>query len=263
MSSPHPSTLPLAELQAAFQAAILSDDPAVLAAILEPPLEARDRLLGVYQNAYRQRLLGAIANGYPLLRALTGPERFQEIAASYIAANVSTSPDMSQYVAGLPGHLASATPWPAEPLLAEMARLEETIAAVFVSADDKRLQLADLGALPIEAWPDLAFAPAAATCRLDFSTNAFAIWLALSRAEAAPDAAALAQAEHIIAYRPEWVVQLRSMQPEEAMMWDEMVSGRPFGELCQSVAEHGGENGAAGRAAAYLGGWVGAGMLAA
>jgi hypothetical protein len=53
------------------------------------------------------------------------------------------------------------------------------------------------------------------------------------------------------------------MQPEEAMMWDEMVRGLTFSALCEMVAFHGGEENAAARAAAYLSNWIGAGMLAA
>jgi hypothetical protein len=259
----HVPASPLAELQAAFQAAVLSGDTSVLSEILDSPREARERLLGVYQHAYRQRLTDAIANGYPVLKALAGPERFQEIAASYVAAHISTNPDVSYYSAGLATHLGTTSPWRAEPVLADLARLERAIADVYVATDGSRLRLQDLGALAPEDWPGVSFAPAAPTRRLDCATNAFAIWQAVSRGAPAPATEDFAEVQPLIVFRPEWAVQVRPMQPEEAMMWDEMVRGLTFSALCEMVAFHGGEENAAARAAAYLSNWIGAGMLAA
>jgi hypothetical protein len=48
---------------------------------------------------------------------------------------------------------------------------------------------------------------------------------------------------------------------EEAMMWDEAGNGIPFGVLCEMLATYDEPDGAAGRGASYLHGWITAGLL--
>lgn len=250
----------LADLQAAFQAAILSGDDAILAEIIDSPHENRARLMGVYQHAYRARLMGVLGNDFPVLGAFAGAETFQDMAASYVATHVSGNSDVSHYGAGLAKHLAITAPWSAVPVLSELAALEHATATVSVAADGGRKNLASLGTLAPDDWPGHAFAPHATTRRLDCTSNAFAIWRAVLRGEPAP--AAVPEPQAIIVFRPDWVPQVRPMAAEEAMMWDEMARRAPFGTLCQMVALHGGEENAPARAAGYLSAWIGAGMLA-
>ena len=87
----------LAQMQAAFQAAVLEGDSAILTELVDSPHESRAQLLSVYQRAYRLRLMGVLGNDYPLLKRQAGDDEFAAIAAGYIAAHVSTNPDVSHY----------------------------------------------------------------------------------------------------------------------------------------------------------------------
>ena len=54
---------------------------------------------------------------------------------------------------------------------------------------------------------------------------------------------------------------IRPLKPEEAMMWDEAVKGVRFSHLCEMIATFDRADEAAMRAAQYLAGWLGAGLL--
>jgi hypothetical protein len=113
-----------------------------------------------------------------------------------------------------------------------------------------------------EVWNDLRFKPHPSAARLDLSTNASAIWLALKTDETPPQAEALAQPCHLLIWRQELTPMFRELPSEEAMMWDEAASGIPFGVLCSMLATHDDPDGAAARGAGYLHGWITAGLLA-
>ena len=118
-----------------------------------------------------------------------------------------------------------------------------------------------MAGLAPEAWSDLKFRPHPSAFRLDLATNAAAIWLALKGDEAPPEAAALDQAARLLIWRQDVTPMFRELSAEEAMMWDEAVNGTSFGVLCEMLATYDDPDGAAGRGAGYLHGWITAGLL--
>src|SRR5438552_8163423 len=83
-----PST-PLREIQLDLQRYLLAEPSGVMDAIVDaPPLSAADRL-GIYQNAYRVRLIDALHDTYPVLHALLGDEMFFALGRSFVAARPS------------------------------------------------------------------------------------------------------------------------------------------------------------------------------
>jgi hypothetical protein len=113
-----------------------------------------------------------------------------------------------------------------------------------------------------EAWSGVRFRPHPSASRLKLATNAAAIWLALKNDEAPPDAAGLEQPAHLLIWRQDVTPMFRELLAEEAMMWDEAADGVPFGVLCEMLATCDDPDGAAGRGAGYLHGWITAGLLA-
>jgi hypothetical protein len=112
-----------------------------------------------------------------------------------------------------------------------------------------------------EAWSSLKFRPHPTASRLDLSTNAAAIWLALKNDEAPPEASELKQPVHLLIWRQDVTPMFRELSAEEAMMWDEAANGIPFGVLCEMLATCDDPDSAAGRGAGYLHGWITAGLL--
>ena len=107
------------------------------------------------------------------------------------------------------------------------------------------------------------FEPHPSARRIDISTNAAAIWMALKNEETPPEAVTLDEPCRLLIWRQDTTPMFRELSPEEAMMWDEATGGISFGVLCQMLATYDDPDGAAARGASYLHGWITAGLLTA
>jgi len=252
----------LATFQDAFQRAVIDGDEDVLPDIAENAKEDRRVLLGVYRNAYVLRLIEFLANDYDKLHGVLGDDRFDEMARAYVKAYPSHSRNARWFGLKLPEFLKETQPYSAEPLLADMAGIERALADVFDAEDAPVLSLEDLTAIAPDDWPGLTFSPHPATRRLDITTNADEIWRALHNAKEPPEPEKPDEPRRVIAYRDDGMATFRVMAADEAMMWDEAANGVTFSVLCEMVAMFAGEDEAPARAAGYLQGWLGSGMLA-
>ncbi len=102
-------------------------------------LSAQQRL-GIYRRGYRLRLLEAMRGLYPGLRALLGPELFDDLAQEYLDACPSRSRSLADLGRRLAGHLAAQRPDRAEPparreawigVVIDMARYELAFSEVY------------------------------------------------------------------------------------------------------------------------------------
>ena len=250
-----------ARQQSDFQRGILAGDNKVLAEILDSPREKRDVLFGVYKYAYSSRLVEAMRNDHKLLHLYLGDEMFDEMGHAYVAANPSQHPNLRWFSQGLPEFLKSAEPYSNYPVLSDLAALEKALNDAFDAAEAPMLALSDMAGIAPEAWAGLNFQAHPSALRLDCSTNASAVWLALKNDETPPDATVLEQPNRLLIWRQDVTPMFRELNPEEAMMWDEAASGIPFGVLCSMLATYDDPDGAAARGAGYLHGWVTAGLL--
>jgi hypothetical protein len=251
-----------ARQQSEFQRGILAGDDAVLSEILDSPQENRATLFGVYRHAYGSRLVEAMRNEHPLLHLYLGDDAFDEMARAYVAAHPSQHPNLRWFSKTLPDFLGSAPPYGDHPVVSELAALEKALNDAFDAQDAPVLTLDAMTGFAPEVWNDLRFRPHPSAVRLDLSTNASAIWLALKTDETPPEPGAPAQPCRLLIWRQDVTPMFRELPPEEAMMWDEAVSGMPFGVLCSMLATYDDPDGAAARGAGYLHGWITAGLLA-
>lgn len=251
-----------AALQDAFQRAILEGDERILDDILDSPKETRAVLFGVYRDAYLLRLVEVMGNENAALAAQLGEEKFEEMARAYVAAHPSRHANLRWLCQRLPDFLARTEPYTAEPVLTELAALEQALADAFDAPDAPALAVTDLAGIPPDSWAGLIFLPQPHARRLDLATNAFAIWSAVSDEETIPEARALAEPERLIVWRQDFLPQVRAMSVEEAMLWDEASAGIPFGVLCEMAATYADPDASAARVAAHLSGWIAGGLLA-
>lgn len=250
-----------ARMQSDFQRGILTDDDSVLAEILDSDKEKRGILFGVYKHAYASRLVEAMQNDHKLLYDYLSDEMFDEMGKAYVAAKPSQHPNLRWFSQGLPEFLKATEPYSKYPILAELADLEKALNDAFDARDAPVLAFADLAAIAPEAWNDLTFSAQPSSCRLDFATNAAAVWLALKNDETPPDATTLDQPSRVLVWRQGVTPMFRELPAEEAMMWDEAASGIPFGVLCSMLATYDDPDSAAARGAGYLQGWVASELL--
>jgi len=251
----------LAELERAVQEHVLAGGalPAALAAAVAPPAEERWR---VYSEAYRLRLIEALAAQYPALAARLGEERFAARLDAFVTAAPSRFRSVRDYGGELGAFLRAEAAGTEDEMLAELAEFEWQIAAAFDAAAAAATAPGELGGVAPEEWPALRFRCVPAVRRLRTLTNAVEAYRAHSAEPppaSGPAAIRTAPTEWLI-HRPEFTPQYRPLAPGEAAALDALAAGASFGALCERLGEELGA-GAAPQAAAWLKGWLLEGIL--
>lgn len=258
-ATPAPS---LAELQAQFQDALLIGNESILEHIPDSALTTRGVLLGVYKHAYKGRLADVVGHDYERLWAYMGDGAFRRMALAYVDRHPSCYANVRYFARALPEFLETNADYAPVRVLADLARLERALNDAFDAADRPVVTVEGLTRYAPGQWAALTFEPQPSACRLDLATNALAIWQALGREEAPPRAEALSQPQCLLVWRQDVTPRVREISPEEAMMWDEAMTGVAFGRLCELMAVMDDAETAPLRAAAILNGWIGTGALA-
>ena len=253
----------LKQLQEDFQNSLLTGDRAILSQIPDTRKEKKDARLGIYQYAYRARLMEFLENDYPQLWGYLGDEQFEALCMAYIEATPSHQPNARWYGDKLPAFIKNNAPWKELTQVCELALLEHELNNVFDEQDVPLLDMRQLASIAPDQWPSLVFTPVKATRRLDVTSNVTDIWNALACENEPPEVEMTDEPQHYLIYRDQnGPSSFRAMSYEEAMMWDKMAAGVPFGVLCELIATYGGEDEAAMRAAGFLQEWLSLGLVA-
>ena len=251
--------IPLRELQRDMQRHLLGEESGVTAAIVDaPPLRAADRL-AIYRNAYQVRLIDALHETYPVLHGLLGDEAWVELGQAYVAAHPSVFRSIRWYGRELAEFVAGC--YSDAPILAEVARLEWTLAEVFDARDAEALQRAALAAVDPAAWGGLTFAFHPSLRRLEFSWNTAAVWKAMSRDETPPGPELGVAPVTWLLWRQNLQNYFRSMTGVEAAALDSALRGRNFGEICEDLSALLPQDEIPAAAAGLLGTWADSGII--
>src|SRR5688572_873990 len=81
---------PLYELQKKFQDYVLSPQPGMEREIVSTPEADAKTRLEIYSDAYRLRLIEALATDYVAVKTLAGEEQFERLARAFIETHPST-----------------------------------------------------------------------------------------------------------------------------------------------------------------------------
>ena len=177
----------LRQLQRDLQNHLLGEPSPIADAIADaPPLPVADRL-GIYRNAYRVRLMEALGDTYPVLHALLGDEVFAALGEGFVAAHPSVHRSIRWYGRELAEFLRLRPPYAEQPILAELATLEWTLAEVFDAADAEPKPRAAFSAIDPSQWSALRFEFHPSLRRLHLHWNTAPVWQAMSREETPPD----------------------------------------------------------------------------
>lgn len=251
----------LTQLQADFQAYLLGDgQPGPFhACIVDDPKVGAVRRLGIYYDAYRLRLIGVLASGYPKLQALLGDELFDRVARTYIAAHPSRYRNVRWYGDAMRAHLAETLPQ--HPIAAELAGFEWALSLAFDAPDAPLLQVQDLAAIAPEDWGGLRFElqPALQMLRLDWNT--VAVWKALDAEQAPPAPQRNPTPETWLVWRRELNAHFRSLDPREETALRQALDGVCFADICAGLNDDLPQQESAMQAANYLAAWLQEGML--
>jgi hypothetical protein len=253
----------LRRLQRDLQRHLLNDDSTIAHAVVDaPPLPVADRL-EIYAHGYRVRLIDALDNTYPLLHRLLGDDDFMALGEAFVAAHPSVYRSIRWYGRELAEFLRRTTPHADQPILAELAQLEWTLAEVFDAADAEPASRAAFAAINPSAWSELRFEFHPSLRRLPLRWNSAAAWKALNSEETPPHPECNEQTVPWLLWRQDLQNYFRSMTADEAVALDCALRGRSFGEICEALAEWLPEAEIPLRAAGLLRLWADSGIIVA
>lgn len=251
----------LRDLQVRFQRYLLeADESAVEGLFADSGGKDVATGRGVYFDAYRLRLIGALKADYPVLLATMGEERFARIAGEYTMSTRSPYHNLRWYGGGLGSHLKSSPYSAAEPWLAEVAAFEWALMAAFDSPDRNSLRVEDLSALAPEHWPETRFIlhPCVRVLRFEFEVPK--LWKAYKAGEEIFGERPGAHPGRWLIWRQGLETFFRSLESEEAAALEVLAADGTFAQVCERLDELGAD--AALRAAGLLKRWLQDGLVA-
>ena len=249
----------LAQLQSDFQAYLMDDvkGAAFKVHIVNDKKVGAKKRLGIYYDAYRLRIIEALANAYPILKALLGDEVFNRTARSYIEQYPSTYRNMRWVGDQMQTHLQKILPQHA--VASEMAAFEWALSLAFDAEDVPSVTLQDLALIPLEDWADLKFVFHPSLRMLQLQWNVLPIWGALNGEETPPKAAK--KNVTCLIWRMNLNSHYRSLDAAEHAALQSAIAGASFGALCEQLQENASEEKATIQAAQYLSGWLNDGLI--
>ena len=251
----------LRDLQQAFQSYLLSGDGAIERQVIGTARVSVPVRLAIYGDGYRSRLIEALQANFPILAALLGEADFAALGTAYVGAHDSVSYSVRHYGAELADFLAADERYASAPVLAELARWEWAMAAMFDAADAPAIDAGVLATVAPADWAALRFTLSPCVQLLELEWNAPELWKAVTNETEIPEAQLLPEPVSWLLWREDLQIFFRPLSRHEAVALAAVRSHRTFGELCLVLSEQVGEDGAAATAAGYLRGWVQSGLI--
>ncbi|HEU4653902.1 MAG TPA: DNA-binding domain-containing protein [Steroidobacteraceae bacterium] len=243
----------LAELQHAFQALVLTGNASAQSQIVNTSELSASARLAIYAEAYRLRLIEALASNYPRLKETLGEQEFDTLALRYIETHRSQHPSIRWYGHRLAELLVIERV--NEPWLAELARWEWAVAFAFDAPDAVPLDASALSRIQPEQWSELRLDFHPSIQRLDMHSNAVALFKAFTEEQAAPTPGIEPRTAWLI-WRQDLKTQYRSLEDDEAAALDVMRGQGTFADACEMLCQWHEVDQVPLRAASYMQRWL-------
>jgi hypothetical protein len=224
----------LADLQQTFQSYVLRDEPGVVERIAgDERIDPRHRLR-IYFDAYRLRLVEALATDYEALRALMGDD-LGAACRAYVEATPSLFRNVRWYGGGLPEYLRVTQPWSEQQILHEVAVFDWTLTLAFDASDAPVVRFEELARMPQQAWPVLGFVLHPSVHFLELRSNAPSLRKATDAGDPLPEAVAAADTKTWLIWRKELTAYFRSLSEPESWALAAVREGASFTTQCEGL----------------------------
>jgi len=247
----------LGNLQNRFQSYLLDESNDIESDIISTEDALAEHRLGAYYNAYRIRLIDALAVDYSALQKHLGSEIFENLALDYVKHNPSTRPSVRWFGNHLSEYLRRHYAGEDREFLSELAKFEWTKGLVFDESDESRLfQINDMAQVPAHAWQNICIKFKPAIRWLDLYWNVCAYYSAIENNEVLPDKNRDEFPLRWLVWRKNRNPFWRSMQVHEAWAFESAQQGANFAEVCEGLLEWISEDQVAISAAGFLKQWI-------
>lgn len=211
-------------------------------------LSTRDAL-GIYQNAYRGRLLQAASELYPVTYYTLGGEAHNQLWLEYLAEHPPTPGPMSQLGRHLPTFCQQHATYQQLPALLELVELETRLVELFESADRSRYSRSDLQNNPADNWATLSWSTSGDWTLMSVDFDLETYWLKMQDYRQQPDAspghASFSvprfegdQPRQLLIRRQDYKMHFQQVSPTFAGFIRHIRQGENFATLCEYLAQH-------------------------
>ncbi|MGH8549617.1 MAG: DNA-binding domain-containing protein [Methylococcales bacterium] len=257
-----PPACTLNELQRTFQSAILHPRSETPSFIVNSPKAPAAERFAVYAEAYRLRLIEALAADYPALKEWLGDEVFDRLGLAYADACPSGHFSIRWFGGRLPGFLADTPSYHNQPALQELAAFEWALSEAFDAAESEVVTEAQMAALEPALWPMLKLRIHPSLRTIDLACNTPGRWQAWNRKEPVPDLETRLEITTWAVWRHDLRLLFRSLSQTEARALKAFCQGHCFAEVCEGLGEWLDDTQVAISAAGYLRTWLREGWIA-
>ncbi len=169
-----------------------------------------DDRFAVYRNNVHVSLVEALAERFPIVRALVGEDFFRAMARAYVQEHKPGSEMLHEYGEGLPEFVATFPPAQQLPYLADVARMEAAWSGSWAAQDAAALQMEALSGIRAEDLAEARVRLHPATRLIQSAWPVGSIWQA--HQYATPDLASVQwRAECVLITRPEASIHLQQL----------------------------------------------------
>lgn len=199
--------------------------------------------LSIYADMYFERLIEIMADEFPSVRYLLGPQIFADAMKAYITHHPSTHYNLARLGQEFPRFLSDEGERLAVPhreFAAAVATVERTMEVVFDERQLEPVLFDELQAIPPQGWHRvrLRTIPALRLVQLPYPVNDYISAVRENRRIDIPDAGSSFIVIYRLAYRV-WRMELDELQFN---LLSELQNGRTLGEALTVCAEHSGDS---------------------
>ncbi len=219
------------------------------------PINKQTRL-DIYSNAYTLRLRGVIDTDHEILSYYLGDDLFDQLVVGYINAHPSNHTSLRDFCSNVPNHLQNNTPFNQHPVIAELARFEQTLLFAFDANDSVTANILDLNKLTVEDWPGIKIRFHPSMQLFQSIYNCVETWQALKQQNTPPDAQKLDYSTWIVWRNAQRVTEFKSLELSELESIQIFLKGGSLSDACENLLSHYPEDEVSKVAVAYLSDWI-------
>ncbi|MDB6061630.1 MAG: hypothetical protein JWM78_1733 [Verrucomicrobiaceae bacterium] len=231
-------TATLKQIQQTLQNYLLDPQSLPSDLVVETEKVTKVTRLGIYGNAYRVRIVEALAADYQSLKIYLGDDAFAELIIAYIEVHPSHYFSMRWVGSDLCEFIRTTPPYCEHLDLYELAHFEWTLCHAFDAVQKKLLSANYFAALLPEQWTDLLLEFAPSLQIIALSTNTPQLWRALNADENPPAVVAQDIAQPWLVWRQQLKLMFRPATPLEVTALAHFQQGYSFSAVCELLSNY-------------------------